>query len=136
MGETQKFAAADLNGDGFLDSHELPALFYPETHDAVLQVTVGETMRMKDVNKDGKLTPKEFWEADESDGDEGELSEEERADFAKLDVNRDGMLDLQELQFWESGHFHTTEAMKKLFEIVDTDNDMHITAEEFSGSRE
>merc|ERR1711920_166671 len=133
--EKQKFAAADLNGDGFLDSHELPALFYPETWDAVLQVTVGETMRQKDVNKDGKLTPKEFWEADEADGDEGELSEEENADFAKLDTDGDGHLS-QQLQEWESGKFHTSEAMKKLIEIVDKNNDIHFTTEELANARE
>merc|ERR1711920_463963 len=134
--EKQKFAAADLNGDGFLDSHELPALFYPETHDAVLQVTVAETMRQKDINKDGKLTPKEFWEADEADGDEGELSEEENADFAKLDTDGDGHLNQRELQEWESGKFHTSEAMKKLIEIVDKNNDMHFTTEELANARE
>merc|ERR1711920_1210062 len=113
--ETQKFSAADVNGDGFLDSHELPALFYPETHDAVLRVTVAETLRQKDLNKDGKLTPREFWEADEADGDEGELSEEENSDFGKLDTDGDGTLNMQELSMWESGRFHTIEAMKKLF---------------------
>merc|ERR1712228_829302 len=62
--EGAKFRAADLNGDEVLDLSELPALFYPETQEAVLSVTVAETMRQKDVNGDGKLTPKEFFEGD------------------------------------------------------------------------
>merc|ERR1712113_1268810 len=103
---------------------------------AVLSVTVAETMRQKDLNKDGKLTPREFWEANEADGDEGELSEEENADFAKLDSDGDGMLNIDELALWESGRFHTAEAMKKLIEITDRDNDMHITADELSNARE
>merc|ERR1712217_30246 len=134
--ETQKFSAADINGDGFLDATELPALFYPETHSAVLDVTVAETMRQKDLNKDGKLTPKEFWEADGADGDEGELSEEENADFAKLDIDGDGLLNQRELQEWESGKFHTAGAMKKLIEIVDKNNDIHFTTEELAHARE
>merc|ERR1712151_973811 len=134
--ETAKFAAADANGDEFLDKEELSGLFYPETHDAVLSVTVLETMRQKDVGNDGKLTPKEFWEAEDSDGDDGELSDEENMDFAKLDTNNDGTLDLHELRAWDSGKFHTEEAMKKLFEIADKDHDMHVTADELADARE
>mmetsp|Transcript_6278 Transcript_6278/g.12810 ORF Transcript_6278/g.12810 Transcript_6278/m.12810 type:complete len:284 (+) Transcript_6278:89-940(+) len=134
--EAAKFQAADLNGDSMLDASELPALFYPETHPGVLAVTVAETLRQKDTDNDGKLTAKEFWEADAADGDEGELSEEENADFAKLDSDGDGKLDMNELKSWESGRFHTEEAMKKLFEIADKDNDMHITADELADARE
>merc|ERR1712187_149582 len=134
--ETAKFHAADSNHDGELDDKELTALFYPETHDGVLQVTVAETLRQKDANQDGKLTPQEFWEADRSDGDEGELSEEEKADFAKLDRNSDGHLTMEELKSWESGRYHTEEAMKQLFELADKDNDMSVTADELAEARE
>merc|ERR1719188_1584808 len=48
--EAAKFAAADNNGDQVLDIEEIPALFYPETHDGVLAVSVAETMRQKDTN--------------------------------------------------------------------------------------
>lgn len=133
--ETAKFQAADVNGDGVLDESELPALFYPETHDGVLAVTVMETMRQKDANGDGVLTPHEFWEAT-AEGDEGELSEEEQADFAKLDTNGDGALNMEELKAWESGTFHTQEALRKLFEISDKDSDLHVTADELAEARE
>merc|ERR1719188_1624839 len=48
--EAAKFAAADVNGDQVLDIEEIPALFYPETNDGVLAVSVAETMRQKDTN--------------------------------------------------------------------------------------
>jgi len=40
--ETAKFGAADTNKDGLLDSHELPAMFYPDMHDGVLDLTTRE----------------------------------------------------------------------------------------------
>lgn len=134
--ERAKFRAADTNGDGQLDLRELPGLFFPEIHEGVLGVTVGETMRQKDVDKDGRLSAKEFWEVDEAEGEGSELTEEEVTDFAALDLDRDGHLDLEELRAWESGRFHTKEAMKRLFELADKDGDMHITADELSEARE
>lgn len=134
--EEAKFHASDVNHDGVLDRFELPALFYPEIHDPVLQITVRQSLKQKDTNSDGKLSPHEFWEADPADADEGELSEEEFEDFATLDTDHDGHIDVNELKHWESGSFHTGEAMKRLFEIADKDNDMFLTASELSAARE
>merc|ERR1719271_697222 len=92
--------------------------------EGVLDVTVAETMRQKDTNKDGKLNAKEFWESDQMDGDDADLSEEEKADFARLDTNGDGSIDVNELRSWESGRFHTEDAMRKLFEAADKDSDL------------
>lgn len=134
--EAEKFKVADLNGDGLLDAAELPALFYPETHEAVMDLTVSETMRRKDTDKNGKLSPVEFWEADEAEGQDAALSDEEQDDFAKLDLDKDGALDVNELKAWESGRFHTDEAMKKLIELADKDDDMHLSAEELGQAAE
>merc|ERR1712176_609509 len=46
--ETAKFKAADKNEDSFLELDELPALFYPETHDGVLEITAKSSMDQKD----------------------------------------------------------------------------------------
>lgn len=134
--ETAKFQQADVDHDGLLDESEIAALFYPETHEGVLEVTVAETMRAKDQNGDGKLTPIEFWEAEEGGGDSWVLSEEENKDFAKLDQDGDGFLDANELRSWESGSFHTEEAMQKLFEVADVNNDMHVDANELESARQ
>lgn len=133
--ETAKFKAADGNGDALLDINELPALFYPETHQGTLDLVTKSTLRQKDLDGDGFLTPKEFWEGD-ADGEDLAVSEEENLDFKKMDTNGDGKLDLEELKVWESGRFHTEEAMKKLIEIADTNNDMHVTVAELEAARE
>lgn len=133
--ETAKFEAADTNHDGVLEEGELPALFYPETNEAVLEVASTEAMRQKDKNGDGKLTPEEFWEAAEGEDDDV-LSQEEKEDFRKLDTDGDGYLSKDEIRHWESGRYHTEQAMKNLFELSDKDNDMHLTAAELADARE
>jgi len=134
--ETAKFKAADQDASGLLDTEELPSLFYPETHDGVLTMTAEATLKSKDTDGNGELSPKEFWEGDTVDGEDLAISEEEQADFAKLDVDNSGTLNLQELKSWESGGFHTEEALKKLFELADQDNDMMVTADELDTARE
>merc|ERR1719189_1193572 len=93
-------------------------------------------MQSKDTNGDGKLTQKEFWEITEAEGDEAEISEEENADFSRLDLDHDGALNMEELKAWESGRFHVEEAMKKMFEISDANADMHLAADELIAASE
>jgi len=132
--ETAKFNAADKNGDLLLDPAELPALYYPETQDGVLTVAVKEVMRQKDINKDGKLSPEEFWELDPGD-DLLEFSEEEKSDFLNLDVDRNGFLDANEVKDWESGRYHTAVAIQTLIELADADGDTHVTADEMAAAK-
>jgi len=56
------------------------------------------------------------------------------AEFKKLDKDGSGTLDVDELKHWESERFHTIEAMKKLMEIADKDNDLHLTLEEIDAA--
>lgn len=128
--EAEKFKAADTNGDGHLDKDELPSLFFPEHHEGVMDVTVAQTMRKRDTNKDGKLSVLEFWHHDNST--EADLSKDEKADFAKLDADSSGFVDPKELRAWESGSFHTEDIMTKLVELADKDTDKHITADEMA----
>jgi Ca2+-binding EF-hand superfamily protein len=117
--ETAKFKASDVNGDGQLDAGELVHLMHPNTHPEVLDLHVDEEMRKKDENKDGKISEQEW-------------GEEESASFAftDLDGNKDGFIDKEELTHYESGDFHTKDAMEALLQDADTDGDGHISKEE------
>merc|ERR1712032_1634179 len=118
-----------MGKDGVLDAGEQRGLFFPETHDGVLDIVVKEAMRQKDKDGDGKLNGKEFWDTEQS------ASEDESSEFAQLDKNNDGFIDAEELRPWESGRFHTEDSMQKMFDVVDKDRDMHVTAEELAAAR-
>jgi len=128
--ELAKFKAADTNGDDKLDVEELVHLMHPETHPEVLEVHTKEEMRLRDTDKDGKLSQKE-WETASKRGEyQDPDTHDPTDDFEKLDANKDGSIDMDELRHWESGRFHTEHAMKKLYHIADKDKDHHMTVDE------
>lgn len=128
--EKAKFKAADTNGDDKLDKEELVHLMHPETHPEVLEHHTKEEMRKRDTNKDGKLDQKE-WEVDATHGEHQDPeTHDPEADFKNLDENKDGFIDYEELRHWESGRYHTQDAMKKLLELADKDGDKQLTADE------
>merc|ERR1711982_84152 len=133
-GEKQKFKLADADGDGLLDSTEMAAMFYPEIHDGILEITTEQAIKTKDKNGDGMLSADEFFEMAER-GDDMPIAEEEKSEFTRLDKNGDGMLDVKEMRSWESGHFHTEEALKKLIEMADGDKDEHLTVDELENAK-
>jgi len=132
--EEKKFHAADKNHDGFLDKDELVHVFYPETHPDVMSVSSAEELKHKDKNGDGELSPEEFWERSE-EGEDEDILKEQKADFEKLDTDKNGKLNLAELTRWESGQHHFEDAMTGLFEIADEDSDKHLTAQELDTAR-
>merc|ERR1712079_126943 len=130
--ERLRFLVADSNGDGELSGDELPAVFFPETHEGMLDVQAVETMHAKDKNHDGKLSMHEYFQANSTDQ---KLAEDEHRHFAKLDLDGDGALDLGELRAHESGHTLTKDLMLEMFERADVDGDGHITARELVSSQ-
>jgi len=134
--DVAKFKAADLDGDDKLDKEELVHLMHPETKKEVMDIHCAEEMRKRDTNKDGKLSKAE-WEVDATQGEHASLKGEEHKpedDFIALDENKDGFIDMTELRHWESGNYHTEDAMKKLIALVDHDKDHHMTEKEFASA--
>jgi len=134
--ERQKFKLADKNGDGFLDKDELPHALFPELHEGVSHLTASDAVKSKDKNGDGELSPDEFWEYEDVDAKDLQEQEAERkAEFEKLDLDKNGKLSVKEYTPWYAGSYHTDEAMRHLFEIADEDGDHHLTALELDNAR-
>merc|ERR1712151_280620 len=85
-------------------------------------------MTERDEDKDGRLAAVEFYNG-ASDSIIEEMHEKE---FKKIDRDGDGYVDKDELQAFQSGHFHTEEAMKHLFGIADKDGNKYVTPTELS----
>eukprot|EP00441_Pelagodinium_beii_P011030 CAMPEP_0197688332 /NCGR_PEP_ID=MMETSP1338-20131121/105266_1 /TAXON_ID=43686 ORGANISM="Pelagodinium beii, Strain RCC1491" /NCGR_SAMPLE_ID=MMETSP1338 /ASSEMBLY_ACC=CAM_ASM_000754 /LENGTH=190 /DNA_ID=CAMNT_0043270525 /DNA_START=1 /DNA_END=570 /DNA_ORIENTATION=+ len=126
---SERFNAADANKDGNLTREELNAYWYPETNDAVLTVVTSQDHLTKDVNDDGKLNPREYFETDHSEG-----PDEEDEEFKKYDQNGDGFLDIHELKKLRSGEADTHRAMTELVQIADKNKDGAIAQPELNNA--
>jgi len=131
-----KFHAADLNNDGKLDKDELTHLMHPDTHPEVLEIHAVEEMRKRDTNKDGKLS-KDEWNVDATPGEHQahnpDHEHDPEADFASLDEDKSGFISLDELRHWESGLFHSNDAINKLILLADKDHDGFLSENELAG---
>eukprot|EP00930_Biecheleria_cincta_P025340 TRINITY_DN1805_c0_g1_i2.p1 TRINITY_DN1805_c0_g1~~TRINITY_DN1805_c0_g1_i2.p1 ORF type:complete len:267 (-),score=94.39 TRINITY_DN1805_c0_g1_i2:42-842(-) len=134
--EKMKFEAADLDRDGLLTTDELVGLFYPEQNNEVLKIISQDTLSLKDTDKDGHLSPSEFWEGDIATDEAGKIADEELKEFKLLDKDGDGRMNVEELMHWESGHHHTKAAMDQLLATADKNSDGHLTTEELTGARD
>eukprot|EP00927_Polykrikos_kofoidii_P052002 TRINITY_DN45771_c0_g1_i1.p1 TRINITY_DN45771_c0_g1~~TRINITY_DN45771_c0_g1_i1.p1 ORF type:complete len:372 (+),score=74.79 TRINITY_DN45771_c0_g1_i1:166-1116(+) len=128
--EKDKFAAADKNKDNLLDESELAELISPATESAVINVMAQETLRRKDHDGDGVLSPHEFFDAYLEDGEEGQLTQQEYTDFRLLDTSKDGFLTVDEFRSWESSAFLQENSVKVVFDVADTDRNMRLSHDE------
>jgi len=130
--EEAKFKLADANSDGSLDRTELSHLSHPEAHDGMLDILSAHTLKMKDTNGDGELSPDEFWDTAGTEPMEAEDWQDHLKDFQRVDLDASGKLNVKEISDWEGGAFHTRQAFQELMEIVDDDKDGHLTMEELN----
>jgi Ca2+-binding EF-hand superfamily protein len=141
----QEFNEADDNKDGFLDMDELTGIFHHHINDKAEMKLTAIAMTEKDVDKNGVLSLQEFYshlaDTNSEEGEESatptepELTDEDRQTFKKLDIDNSGTLTLKELKAWETGTFHSEEAMKKLFKVADKNGDSVLTPNELDESR-
>jgi len=132
--EKIKFEAADLNKDGSLDESEIGHMEGSSPH--VIEALASASIKRNDQDGDGKL---DFWEWSEQDslGEEWEQARLQGLDvamksvFAELDVDGDGKLTAEELYRYESGEYHTHSMFKEMFAGADTDEDSHLSLDEF-----
>jgi len=126
--ETLKFGAADANVDGHLDINELHHLLSPETHPAILSITVDAEMSKHDADTDGKLDENEFSQLQEST--DHFLSPEDLP-FRKLDIDGDGFLSKEELQSGFPGTYNYRHRMTEFFQATDKNADASLSLDEW-----
>lgn len=131
--ETEKFRAADTDGDDKLDKDELVAFMSPETHPEVFDIHTKHIFKTQDLNGDGKIS-KDEWDKTVRREHEAHMDEnlDHEGEFKELDEDGSGDINFEEMRHWESGRFHLHQSMKKVFHVGDKDNDKHMTEHELA----
>jgi len=136
------FAAADTNGDGFLNKEESFGFFHMENVPAVEHAVAKFEMKINDKDGDDKLNMDEFEQmyikADEDEEEEAvdatETKEVAKEMFIHLDTNKDGFIDAKEMQAYASGRHNEEQSLTKMAEHADGDGDGFITLQELWSS--
>ncbi|CAE8638017.1 unnamed protein product [Polarella glacialis] len=122
-----RFLLADSNSDGKLILEEMVPLFFPDLNPVTLNRVAQFLLTSKDQDDDGKLSAHEFL----SGGDHGD-----KDDFARLDQDGSGTLDVRELEPLEAERHYVLEAMEELIDLADKDYDGHLTTAELDAEYE
>ncbi|ESN99878.1 hypothetical protein HELRODRAFT_185810 [Helobdella robusta] len=139
--DERRWKRADVDGDGELSKDEFKAFIHPEEFQHTADLAGIETMEDVDKNKDGKVTIEEYigdlWprstEEDEDDEEEPDWVRKERTYFAEhRDQNKDGFMDLEEVQEWISPKDFNNAAVESehLINEADQDQDGKLTMSE------
>merc|ERR1719356_2037132 len=86
--KTEEFKNNDENKDGLLEMEELTGIYHHHLNDKVETKLTAIAMKDKDKNKNGALTLEEFYQ--HVVDAEMEISEDDKKEFKKLDVDNSG----------------------------------------------
>lgn len=92
--------AADVNGDGVLNSSEWVAFSHPEEHPAMLPLILEQTLRDKDKDGDGAIDFQEYVGDRGMEHDKNWLQVEKSKFDEDLDKDGDGKLKGNEILSW------------------------------------
>lgn len=130
--DRQMFKAADLDKDGFLSLDEHVKFHSPEEHPEMLPLILQQTLRDKDLNKDGRIDFQEFVGDDgKNHGKEWLMTEKDKFD-KDFDKDSDGYLNHNEILSWvvPSNEEVATDEVDHLFAAADDDHDDRLSYEE------
>lgn len=130
--EKAMWTAADKNGDGILNFQEFQVFTNPEEYEAMHPFLVNQTLREKDTNNDGKIDFNEFVGDRGTQRDKAWLvSEQDKFDH-ELDLNKDGVLDVEEVRTWiiPDNDEIAEEEVDHLFASADIDHNGQLSFEE------
>ncbi|VDM31993.1 unnamed protein product [Hydatigera taeniaeformis] len=132
--EMERFARADVNGDGQLDVEELVAFNSPHHHGHMAAYVVSEVLRHQDYNGDGRLHLEEYL----ADSKDVEVLEYEKERFADIDKNGDGYADTDELRlhYLEEAEKYARREAENLMAESDVNSDGRLTQAEVSEAYE
>jgi len=116
-----RFRASDPNGDGILEGDELRLFFAPKQHDSVVTAMVEAAMSTQDRTHDGLLQIDEMFPAP---------TPEDEEEFKHADMDKDGGLNMQELEIFHIRSSKDERFMHVFFNEADTDNDKRLTLSE------
>lgn len=127
----KRFSHADGNKDDMLSENELNSMFHAEEKPHMHDVIYEEYMEIGDIDKDGRLSLKEY----KTKMFKGSKENEKAADmfFSQQDKNKDGHLDREEIKLWLKSINTASKAKKQAqhyFETADENKDGFLSPDE------
>merc|ERR1712130_610757 len=110
------------------DKAEVVSLFYMDTHDRLLDLQAARRVKSSDKDGDGKLSFAELFPDDDQAEEEQQATSHEQFKF--MDGDGDGFVSASDIHYVDTPHLGTQMAMRDMFDVVDIDEDKHVSEKE------